>query len=280
MGYVVKILCDSLAPSGKRLTTFELSYPRFVHAELMTHRAFSRNSASSRAIPIEKMISLVMEDPAMPVFWGKNKSGMQAEVELEGAEKEQAIAAWLEGRDQAVALARRLVALKVHKQIANRPLETWMYISIIATATDFGNWFNLRTDPAAQPEIRKLAVMMADAYHAATPKSVQAGEWHLPLIQPDEEGLDIELKKKLSAARSARVSYLTHSGTRDLEADLTLHERLISSGHWSPLEHVGQALTKPDWSGNFQGWAQYRKQFPGENRPEFEWPNEPDLESA
>lgn len=80
--YSTRVLKDSVAPCGKRLTTWELTYPRFVHAELMTHRLFSRNSASSRAIPTEKLIERVEKDPAMPIFWGKNQKGMQAEVEM------------------------------------------------------------------------------------------------------------------------------------------------------------------------------------------------------
>ena|SRR3990172_10692569 len=105
--YSARILCDSesiyhkIGEHGNRLTTMEITYPRFVHSELMTHRMFSRNAASSRAIPISKMIEAVERDPVIPVWWGKNQSGMQARKELDSYEKEIAISRWLKARDDA-----------------------------------------------------------------------------------------------------------------------------------------------------------------------------------
>ena len=49
------IAADSINVKGKRITTFIVTMPRIVLAELNTHRVFSRNSASSRAIPFTKM---------------------------------------------------------------------------------------------------------------------------------------------------------------------------------------------------------------------------------
>lgn len=272
MGYEVKILRDSLSDHGIRLTTVELTYPRFVHAEFMTHRVFSRNSASSRAIPVEKLIQRVVDDPVIPVYWGKNQKGMQAEVELEGKEKEAAIKAWLEARDSAVVQANRLKEMGIHKQLVNRLIEPWMWITVICTATEFGNFFNLRCHKAAQPEIKRLADMLADEYFTHQPTYVPVGGWHLPLLKPEDlEALPLEDQKAASAAKCARVSYLTHAGTRDVKEDIRLHEQLRTAGHMSPFEHVAQAMSEPEWEGNFRGWKQYRKDLPDENRPEFDY---------
>lgn len=273
MAYSAKILADSLAPSGYRLTTFELTYPRFVHSELMTHREFSRNSASSRAIPIEKMIQRVKDDPVLPVYWGKNQKGMQAAEELSPIDRHCAEIYWLQQRDEAVRVAEGLVRLNVHKQIVNRLLEPWMWITVLVSATNFSNFFSLRCHPAAQPEIQKLAYMMRDIYFAAEPRLLRAGHWHLPLLPDYEElfnGIDSYDLKKIAVGRCARVSYLTHDGQRDPQADVELHDRLASMGHWSPFEHVAQAHFEAIRSGNFTGWRQYRKLFTGEYKDTYQ----------
>jgi thymidylate synthase ThyX len=193
-----EIIADSINPVGNRLTSWILEYPRFVHAELMTHRAFSRNAASSRAIPIEKMIQQVIDNPAMPVWWGKNQSGMQAKEELNNTETkifidpnnpffaqhatdlQMAKIIWLEARDKAIEYVKNLNKLGLHKQIANRILEPWFNIRVIVSATEFENWFALREHPDAQPEIQKLAEIMLPLYNASQPKQLQPGEWHIP----------------------------------------------------------------------------------------------------
>jgi thymidylate synthase ThyX len=278
MPYQVKIIRDSVSPAGTRLTTFELAYPRFVHAELMTHRVFSRNAASNRAIPVAKILQQVIDDPAMPVHWGKNQSGMQAREEL--GERDQATAKylWLTARDQAVRVAKDLVLCGAHKQIVNRVLEPFQFIHTIVSATTFENFFVLRCHPDAQPEIKHLADMMYAAYHDAdrTPAKVFAHTWHRPYVgyeDFDEAGKRFGNAKdqrelfltKLSVARVARVSYLNHDGKRDWDKDLALHDSLKESGHWSPFEHVAQALSQPHQVGNFRGWKQYRKTFPNES---------------
>jgi thymidylate synthase ThyX len=273
MGYHVRILADSVGANGVRLTTWELTYPRFVHAELMTHRRFSRNSASSRAIPTTKLLDQVKNDPAMPVWWGKNQSGMQAREELGDLDRGRAEAIWLRARDQAVDQVEGLLALGLHKQIANRILEPWMFITVIVTATEFENWFRLRCHPDAQPEIGWVAREMKTQYETSLPRVVAAWEWHRPLITLDDELELVSVPRSLQAisvedtlnrvavARCARVSYLTHDGRRDFDEDVRLHDRLAASGHWSPFEHVAQAqpFGSVCWSGNFRGWTQYRQ---------------------
>lgn len=274
--YSARILKDSIGPSNKRLTTWELTYPRFVHAELMTHRLFSRNSASSRAIPTAKLMERVREDPALPQWWGKNQSGMQANEELDGPARTEAERLWLAARDHMLAAAEQLGKIGLHKQLANRLIEPWMFITVLVSATEYSNWFHLRNHRMAQPEIAWVAKAMWQQYNEHQPRRVAFGTWHLPLFDEDTEGpLDtnaaIARAQKVSTGRCARVSYLTHEGIRDPDKDIELHDRLCAGpltgepGHWSPFEHVAMALSEPTRSGNFFGWAQYRKEFEAEH---------------
>ena len=267
MAYSAKILKDSISPLGHRLTTFEVTFPRIVLAEFNTHRMFSRNSASSRAIPVEKMLSRVKDDPFVPQYWGKNQKGMQANAEVSDEDQMVAQTIWLCARDNAVQTALSLSRVGIHKQITNRLLEPFMWHTVIVTATEYQNFFALRCHPDAQPEIRRIAEMMRELYEGSTPTQLGVGEWHLPLIGDDETdlfALGVEAVKQISAGRCARVSYLTHDGKRDPQADVELCERLRVSGHMSPLEHVACALDTNDVIGNFKGWKQYRKEFVGE----------------
>ena len=280
MGITARIVLDSISPKGKRLTTFSLEYPRFIHAELMTHRVFSRNASSSRAIPVKKMIERVKNDPAMPIHWGANMPGMQANEELGLTSKALCQAYWLKARDFAVEQAEAMLAVGLHKQVANRILEPWSHIAVLVSATEFGNFYNLRYHKDAQPEIRVLATEMLAAEKASAPMLLHPGEWHLPYIMSDEwSQFDLETLKKMSAARCARVSYLNHEGKNPtLEEDMKLFERLMAGfpKHASPTEHQATP-SKPSifpskfW-GNYQGWDQFRKMIPGEYLPEFARP--------
>lgn len=288
-----KIIADSLnAETGDRITSWVLEYPRFIHSEILTHRMFSKNSASSRALPIEKTIKMVQDNPAMPEFWGKNQSGMQAYEELNPDEIEKAKKLWLEARDKAVESVKLLCDLNCHKQIANRILEPWVHMRIILTATEYENFFALRAHPAAQPEFQKLAFLMLEQYNNSTPKKMELGEWHIPFGDNfDEKRLDSlvndeafkmsengiigdlnvyarnELKKKISIARCARVSYFNFEGKDDYDADIKLCDRLFGSvpRHLSPTEHIAQAVGKTGFIGNFKGWKQYRYFFNDQN---------------
>jgi hypothetical protein len=212
----------------------------------------------------------------MPVWWGKNQKGMQAREELAGWRQAVVRFTWLQARWFALFFAWALTKLGMHKQIANRLLEPWMFITVIVSATEFDNWFKLRCHPDAQPEIGWVAKEMKVQYDSHTPRVLAPGEWHLPLVDFDDEVLNTDQDLcKVSAGRCARVSYLTHDGKRDLAADVDLANKLMVSGHWSPFEHVAQALpywwgdedlaqacgmtTDMKWSGNFRGWTQYRE---------------------
>lgn len=287
-----KVIADSINGDGKRITTLQLVYPRFIHAEFMTHRVFSRNASSSRAIPVEKMIKQVRDNPAMPIHWGKNQPGMQAHEEHEALVSGlrdkygnpfyamTAKEAWSEAAERAADIAQAMSDAGYHKQVVNRILEPFQWIHVIVTATEWENFFILRDHPDAQPEIRALAKVMKAAMESSTPKLLQVGEWHLPYITEDELndadlGGKYELLRKVSAARCARVSYLTHDGKKpELEKDLALYDRLITAKpmHASPIEHQatpnkeivriagGSSWLYDPWlHGNFKGWVQFRK---------------------
>jgi thymidylate synthase ThyX len=295
-----KILLDSINPVGNRITSWILTYPRFFHSEILTHRAFSRNAASSRAIPVKRMIDDIRQNCAMPIFWGKNQAGMQAKEELDDIIKRREILVspvgnsldpytltvtdkhaakheWLAARDSAIKHAEKMMELGVHKQIANRIIEPFMHMTVIITGTEFENFFALRAHPDAQPEFQDLAYKMLNIYQLSEPNKLKEGEWHIPFGDKlDETRLTElyyqtaipheELKLRISVARCARVSYLNFEGKDDYNKDIELSETLSSSGHWSPFEHSAMALSTSEYSGNFKGWKQYRKTFNEENR--------------
>ena len=285
--YSAKIILDSINDTKDRLTTFELTYPRFVHAELLTHRLFSRNSASSRALPTKKLLEQIRANPVMPKWWGRNQSGMQAKVELAGWRLELVKRVWLGARYPAMWTSRLLNRIGLHKQIANRVLEPWMFITVIVSATEYENWYYLRDSEFAQPEIAWVAEKMRECHRESTPIKSVEGAWHLPYIElvDEDSPLYVDLTElanalgvsksdqevvqnalvMISTARCARVSYLTHDGKRDYTKDIELHERCRDNGHWSAFEHCAVALHGSIRSGNFVGWRQYRKTFENEH---------------
>jgi len=250
-----KIIADSCnAPVGnKRITTFILTYPRFIHAELLTHRVFSKNAASSRAIKIDKFIKDVLTEPAMPIHWGAAQKGMQADVEVNEETKIKAMQIWHSARDAAVVHAKQLEELGLHKQVVNRIMEPFFHITTLLTGTEFSNFFKLRAHSAAQPEIRDLAFKMLELYETNKPVEKNIGEWHIPFGDKYLDGLSTEQKLKIATARSARVSYKTFDGEVNYEKDYSLHDMLIKEGHWSPFEHSAQAEF-----GNFDNFSQWK----------------------
>lgn len=276
--YSCKILLDSINRSNDRLTTFEITIPRFILAEFNTHRMLSRNSASSRAIPVEKILKRIESDPFIPEYWGKNQKGMQAHESLSEEDSSAARKNWIDARNNALESARQLLKNGVHKQLANRILEPFLWQTIIASATEWQNFFGLRGHPDAQPEFKRIALMMKEAYDSSSPSLIEDGEWHLPLIGIDEEDLAAchevansyqdsdRMLAFISAGRCARVSYLTHDGKRNPREDIKLASRLLEDGHMSPLEHVACAdSSMKKYVGNFKGFLQFRKTIPYED---------------
>lgn len=296
-----KIIADSVSREGIRLTTMQLRYPRWIHAEGRTHRRFSigedefdgwdprtpslmedpalsRNASSSRAIPVERMIADVERDPAIPLYWGRNERGMQARAELEGAELEAAREEWMIALRHALTQARRLAEIGAHKQLVNRLLEPFSHINVVVTATDWQNFFALRRHDDAEPHTHMLADRMFEARKASTPRPLQFGDWHLPYAD-DLHFTTIFDRVRVSVARCARVSYLTHDGrTPSIAEDLDLYDGLVGSSplHASPAEHQATPdrdrlwprsgrWDRPDLHGNLTGWQQFRKMLHGEN---------------
>lgn len=287
-----QIIADSINSRRKRITSFVVTMPRIVLAELNTHRVFSRNSASSRAIPFAKMVEAVKTTPFIPIRWMKEHSGMQGnEFFTEQSDIAALECAYLKGRDNAVATAEELSNLGLTKQIVNRGLEAYMYHTVILTSCDFENFIALRAHEAAEIHIQKLAYLMLEEMNNSTPKLLRGGEWHVPFSDQMDETLlekfmptihpaslnwhheQIQLLKiKVATARCARVSYIVvgEEGKQyNYGNDIKLHDRLLGMGHLSPFEHCAQCPEDSNdlgWSGNFDGWIQYRKILPNENR--------------
>lgn len=274
MPFNARVIADSIAVT--RLTTFEITMPKMVVAEFNTHCMIARNSASSRAIPVERILAAVESDPVIPEF-GLNGAGMQARVVLEGWHAQAALDGWLGARDSACVQARRLLGIGVHKQVTNRLLEPWMFTTIVATAEDrTWRWFfKLRCATDAQPEIRKAALLMREAYESSVPQPLYAREdhhfssqWHLPYIDYDHDALPMRETGTFSwmnlayrsAARCARISYLRQHEERAAASEIERANDLIKCGHWSPLEHQAVPCTTPQ-RGKFRYWAQLRHQI-------------------
>lgn len=290
------IVADSISPQGVRLTTFELEYPRFIHAEVMTHRVFSRNAQSSRAVPVNKSLE---QEIISPVVWGANKAGMSSDTSLSQEAINEVAYFWHAAARTCQDFAERMARAGLHKQWANRCLEWFSPIKVVVTATEWDNFFWLRDDPeAAQPEIVELARKMKEAMDASDPITLHSGEWHLPYIVFDEvrrwytfdDGvsflqLDLETAKKVSAGCCAAVSYRNNPS---IDKCLEIWEKLFSGPkpHLSPVEHAAtpmfgtnqyseqsnlqspktwqEGITHSDrdgnlWSGNLRGWVQLRQ---------------------
>ena len=233
-GIYSKIISDSVSEKGKRITSFELRFPRFILAEYNTHRQHSRNVSSSRAIPVNRMLDQVLNDPAMPIHWGKNQRGMQAYEELESGELY-----WSEAAQAASKIARQMMNAGYHKQIVNRLLEPFQFVKSVLTATELENFFRLRDHHAAQPEIKELAVLMKQTMNDSEPQVLKENEWHLPYVPYErvedghfvfEDGSALPIRDGIfvSGARCARVSYDKHdSSTPTLEEDRDLFAMLV-----------------------------------------------------
>lgn len=260
-----RIILDSISEDGHRLTTMEVVMHRFVLAEFNTHRKNSRNSASSRAVPVDKKLLEYIEDPAYPEVWASEKSGMQGGEELTGQDLFDAkrlfynVNAYTAAAIQVYLEDHPTRGSRLHKSLINRLLEPMLWHTAIVSATEWENFFSQRRDNLAQPEMSILANAMHQALEESIPTPLPYGRWHLPFISPEEKAsLHITTSQVISAARCARVSYLTHMGVRDIKEDVSLFGKLVRATpeHWSPLEHV--ATPSFVGSGNFDGWAQLR----------------------
>ena len=291
-----KVIADSVCPQGVRMTTMEIEYPRFILAELNTHRMLSKNSASSRAIPVKAMHEFIKANPAIPVSWGKNQPGMKANEDVGSTVALEAEQIWNRAKDDALHWADALAhKLAIHKQIANRITEPWMTMKTVISGTEWNNFFHLRNHADAQPEIKALAEAMTVAYTTHLPVPLKPGQWHLPYITIAEyvptgelqylnnnfDPISLEEAKIVSASCCAQVSYRKNDDSFDKAKKI--YDQLILSEpvHASPIEHQATPMDvdsmcrfEPDtwqpgvthvsansdlWSGNLRGWIQYRK---------------------
>ena len=283
MTYRAQVILDSVSEAGDRLTTMEVCMPRIILAEHGTHRDRERNASSSRAIPFARMKADVLANPFIPEFWWSEQKGMQGgepiplELQLLAAE------IWTDTLEHVARAASKLhyightyaglhhipdyehIDIRLHKNIPNRLLEPWMWTTVIVSATQWKHFFNLRCHESAEPHFQKVACMMRSALEKSVPV---LRDVHMPYVtnndenQLRDEGHDTRSLMAISTARCARVSYLTHDGTRDPEKDLDLHGSLESEKHMSPFGHV--AIAGAGQCGPFTGWFQYRKAITGE----------------
>lgn len=266
----VKVIADSISKEGKRITTFELIYPRFIHAEMLRHRVFSRTVESSRAKPIKKNLDEVRINPVLPRHLTINEPGMVGTKEITDYEAKDKI------YDSLAMLANMTVTTieyleqeyHLHKQVLNRYLEPFLNTKEVVTSTEWDNFFTLRLAPDAEPHIQELAALMKEGLKQSIPKLVKENGVHLPYVTKEEKSkYPINTLMKISSARCARCSYKLYDGTTDVEKDLVLYEKLRKGKHLSPMEHVAIADYKdydgnwanPDYHGNFVGWCQHRK---------------------
>lgn len=275
------VIEDSISPDGARLTTVVVTLPRSALAELNTHRAFSRNSASSRAVPVARMIEYVSRTPYVPRAFSLNKPGMNASEFIEPASPRwgEVLTWWLDAARSAVDQARIGLDLGLHKQDVNRILEPFLMHTVVVSSTSWSNFFEQRLalDEAGHPlaylPIYDAALAIESGLAASEPQLLEPGQWHTPFVtQQEQDELSAEDRRSVAAARCARVSYFTATGDRivgggrDVDADLVLCNRLRDPGanaapHMSPFEHV--ATPDPVGSGNFQGWTQWRAEIEG-----------------
>jgi hypothetical protein len=271
MTITAKIIEDSVSSvSGVRLTTLQLRYHRFIHDELLTHRLFNRNSSSSRAIPVMRMIDDIERDPAEPIFWGRNQKGMQARREMEAPDIATAKALWREDREHSILMARAMADCGAHKQLVNRLIQNHGHINVVVTATDWKNFLHVRHHPDAQPDMEELARQMRQALSVMDkpPNVLDAGEWHLPYISAAERAaVEVDKLVLVSTARCARTSFLTHEGrSPDLEDDLRLAHDLVlhDPKHASPAEHQATPADSADYQRNLRGWTMHRAMIPND----------------
>ena len=260
MTITASIIADSISEKGNRLTTLQLRYPRFIHAEFMTHRMFSRNASSSRAIPVAKLIEDIKRDPAMPLHWGRNQPGMQAREELDARvsipvpiasysseDNTQAVLdwnhelfdreeAWSQAMDQAIMHATCFDRAGYHKQIVNRLLEPFSHINVVVTATEWDNFFQLRCHPDAQPEIRVLAELIREEMNNSLPNQLVPGQWHLPYVTT-EEVHDVRCLHGYSALDEGVI---TRTTDLDVVRDTLIKASVARCARVSYLTHEGK----------------------------------------
>lgn len=303
---VQHIQASQCATTGQRIDTLICEYPRAIHAQLMTHRVFSKNSSSTRAIPLQKAIEQVNDNPA-EYIWTQSQAGMQGKVITDPVQLMAAQEVFAQAMTDAIESAEILVDVHgIHKQNAGRLLEPFQNIKIVLTATEWENWDWLRDDPAAQGEIAELARKIKVAREEADVMELQPGEWHVPFVERERnpEGvmryftksfehtgtttLSVDAAKLISMSVCAQTSY--RNADYSLEKAIDMRGKLLDGEkvHASPSEHQAMAILESDdkypellnwpegvthmdrdgefWSGNFKNFIQHRQLLPGHDK--------------
>lgn len=292
-------MADSVDSRGNRITTMKLVFPRIVLSEFNTHRMFSRNSASSRAIPFKKMVERVREDPFIPIAFQKHHTGMQGTEYLEGMESMEAELAWKTASLSAIRNAKNLNDDGVTKQLVNRLLEPFQWMETLVTATEFDNFFELRCPKYQYKDGLKIYKSKNDLINSWKTFEVDMGvmenswwrsinksqaEIHIQELaecmwdamnesEPKklEDGewhipfgdnieVDDSLRMAVATARCARISYLTHDGKSDYQKDIDLHDMLLEAKHASPFEHCAQVMTDDEYVTRINGEVIYNEE--------------------
>ncbi|MBD9511537.1 FAD-dependent thymidylate synthase [Ensifer sp. ENS10] len=317
-----KVILASKAANSTALPliTMHLHYPDIIHGEVMTHRVFSRNARSMRAVPVATMVKEVREDPFVPWHWGKNQRGMQADEEcnelirLSSGESLDREEAWRMAANSAADWAERYADSHYHKQIANRIIAPYTWKHTMISSTSWANFLHLRDHEDAEPHFHDLAVLVREALANVQYQVLMQGQWHTPYVTQEDgswaaiheylvrQGIKpsweagLEIGKKLSVARSARISYAPFDGDASIERELERYDLLVGSSplHASPTEHQatpdslstyrtqvktfeagdlsqwetvksGNEFNNPELAGNLgPGWIQFRKTLAGE----------------
>lgn len=225
----------------ERVITLELEFPKFILAEFSKHRNISFNTSSSRAIPVEKMLETIQEHP-IQFKWTKKGPGMSGEsLEEDSLAYQKANEISNEIQDFLIEKVRELDALGIHKQHANRFLETFQTVKVVATA-NYYRWRDflwLRLDDAVQPEMYDLAKEIQEAINKSIPQKRGNHEWHIPYVDGVEEYKDLPLldKLKISASCCAQVSY--RKLDTSIEKSIDIYNKLVGGQklHATPFEH-------------------------------------------
>lgn len=243
---LMAVVVDSIEYVGEE-EVFDISvssdYHNFLANGITVHNCFSRNASSSRAVPVERTIQNILNDPWVPSDVYKNCKGMQGKDIVNEDDYDIFCEEWQEAAFKAIEVAHKMIDNGFHKQHINRILEPFTKIKVIVTATEWSNFFDLQLSPDADPEIQHLAKAIKLAMNAVSDTYIYInahGGRTLPYVNFDEMDAidDLRILTLISAARCARVSYLNHDGSKpDILKDLTLAKRLIDSGHMTPFEH-------------------------------------------
>jgi len=261
-GIKVELVLASTNYFDVPIYTFKLHYHRFIHGELLTHRLFSRNSSSSRAIPVDKMLDYIKNNPAYPIHWGKNKTGMQADEEctniLKFGKSDISYISdelWLKSCKKSLKYAKSFNKSGYHKQIVNRLTEPYQFMNTILTATEFTNFFKLRIDKSAQPEIQELAQLMQECIYNTSPQYLTEGQYHLPFIDfvdgvyyAYDRQVTLDEAIKISVSLCAQVSYRKEDYTIE-KADKIFNMLIgMQPKHLSPFEHIAKPFKTHDYT--------------------------------